>query len=208
MGLLGPNGAGKTTTLRMLAGLLKPHAGTTRIAGHDSHADGLHARRHLGFLTASTGLYERLTGREVLHTFGRLQGLSGAALTARVAAVSEELELGTFLDRRCGALSSGQRQRISIARAVVHEPQACVLDEPTATLDPPASLDILKLISRCRARGAAVLFSTHRLDEASEVCTRLLVMRKGRLVAQGTQAEVLAQAQADSLSKAFLTLVA
>ncbi len=204
VGLLGANGAGKTTTLRVLAGLLKPTSGRTRVAGHDSHLEGLAARRSLGFLTASTGLYERLTGREVLETFGQLSGLAGARLRTRIEALTTELELGAFLDKRCGALSSGQRQRISIARAVVHEPAACVLDEPTATLDPLASRDILELIVRSRARGAAVLFSTHRLEEAAEVCTRLLFMHRGNLVAQGTLAQVLEASGQPSLTRAFL----
>ena len=206
VGLLGPNGAGKTTTLRVLAGLLKPTHGSARIAGHDAHHDGLAARRQLGFLTSSTGLYERLTGREVLQTFGALQGLSGDALATRIEAVSAELELGDFLDQRCGAMSSGQKQRISIARAVVHEPLACVLDEPTATLDPLASREVLDFVSRVRARGRAVLFSTHRMEEAQELCTRLLVMRRGKIVAQGSLDDVLRAAGQPTLSKAFLAL--
>jgi sodium transport system ATP-binding protein len=206
VGLLGPNGAGKTTTLRLLAGLLKPTSGSARIAGHDAHADGLAARRQLGFLTASTGLYERLTGREVLRTFGALQGLSDAQLDARVETVSRELELTAFLDKRCGAMSSGQKQRISIGRAVVHEPLACVLDEPTATLDPIASREVLDFVSGIRAAGKAVLFSTHRMEEAQEVCTRLLVMREGKIVAQGSLEDILRTAGQPTLSKAFLAL--
>jgi len=206
VGLLGPNGAGKTTTLRLLAGLLKPTSGTARIAGHDAHHDGLAARRQLGFLTASTGLYERLTGREVLRIFGALQGLTDAQLDARVETVSRELELTAFLDKRCGAMSSGQKQRISIGRAVVHEPLACVLDEPTATLDPIASREVLDFVSGVRAAGKAVLFSTHRMEEAQEICTRLLVMRQGKIVAQGSLEDVLKAAGQPTLSKAFLAL--
>jgi sodium transport system ATP-binding protein len=204
VGLLGPNGAGKTTTLRVLAGLLTPAQGHARIAGLDVHAAPLEARKHLGFLTASTGLYERLTGREVLTTFGRLQGLDGEALERRVVEVAKELELEPFLDKRCGALSSGQKQRVSIGRAVVHDPAAYVLDEPTATLDPVASRDILELVRRAKERNKAVLFSTHRMEEAEYLCSRLLFMRQGKLVAQGTAADLRAQSGHERLTDAFL----
>lgn len=204
VGLLGPNGAGKTTTLRVLAGLLTPLQGAARLAGIPVRERPLEARLHLGFLTASTGLYERLTGREVLRTFGRLQRLDEATLERRIAEVAEELELAPFLDKRCGALSSGQKQRISIARAVVHDPAAYVLDEPTATLDPVASRDILELVRRAKARGKAVLFSTHRMEEAEYLCTRLLFMRRGKLVAEGTAAELQARSGHASLTDAFL----
>ncbi|MFO0594524.1 MAG: ABC transporter ATP-binding protein [Myxococcaceae bacterium] len=204
VGLLGANGAGKTTTLRMLAGLLTPLSGTASINGVKVADQPLEARRHLGFLTSSTGLYDRLTGREALEIFGRLQGLDGAALEARVNAIAAELELGDFLERRCGGLSSGQKQRVSIARAVVHDPAAYVLDEPTATLDPIASRDILDLVRRAQARQKAVLFSTHRMEEAEVLCTRLLIMRKGRVVAEGTTAELKARAGKASLTETFL----
>jgi sodium transport system ATP-binding protein len=204
VGLLGPNGAGKTTTLRVLAGLLRADRGRACINGLDVAVKPLEARRHLGFLTASTGLYERLTGREVLSTFGRLQGLDGDALQRRIAEVALELELEPFLDKRCGALSSGMKQRINIARAVVHDPTAYVLDEPTATLDPLASRDILQLVQRAKARNKAVLFSTHRMEEAEYLCTRLLFMRKGEIVARGTARELLAQSGRATLTDAFL----
>ncbi|MFZ5438791.1 MAG: ABC transporter ATP-binding protein [Myxococcota bacterium] len=204
VGLLGPNGAGKTTTLRVLAGLLTPASGTARVAGLELSVAPLEARRHLGFLTASTGLYERLTGREVLRTFGRLQRMDEARLDARIAELAQELELTAFLDKRCGALSSGQKQRISIARAVVHDPDVYVLDEPTATLDPVASREILELVRRAKARNKAVLFSTHRMEEAEYLCTRLIFMRAGKIVARGTSAELLAQSGQQTLTDAFL----
>jgi ABC-type multidrug transport system ATPase subunit len=204
VGLLGPNGAGKTTTLRMLSGLLSTSGGHCRLGGFDVHTHPLEARRQLGFLTASTNLYERLTGREVLRIFGELQGLSREALDARVAAVIDELELQAFVDQRCGTLSSGQKQRISIGRAVVHDPVACVLDEPTAALDPVASRDILSLVTRARDRGKAVLFSTHRMEEAEFLCSRLYFMRQGRVVAQGSPAELVERSGQRSLTAAFL----
>ena len=208
VGLPGPTGAGKTTTLRVLAGLLKPATGATRIGGRDMQTEPLEARRQLGFLTASTGLYERLTGRETLQTFGRLQRLDEATLESRISTLSEELELGAFIDKRCGALSSGQKQRINIARAVVHDPSAYVLDEPTATLDPLASRDILQLVQRAKARDKAVLFSTHRMEEAEYLCDRLLFMRGGKIVARGTSSELLAQSGKEKLTDAFLHFAA
>ena len=205
VGLLGPNGAGKTIALRVLAGLLTPSSGYARINGLDVQQQPVEARRHLGFLTSSTGLYERLTGREVLKTFGALHGLEGATLTQRIDEVIAELELQRFVDRRCGALSSGQKQRISIARAVVHDPLVYVLDEPTAALDPVAAKDILDLVRGAQARGKAVLFSTHRLDEVEQLCTRVVVIAGGRVVAEGTPSQI--KAGHESMTAAFLHLV-
>jgi sodium transport system ATP-binding protein len=204
VGLLGPNGAGKTTCLRVLSGLLTPTSGQTRINGFSVQHQALEARRHLGFLTSSTGLYERLTGREVMSIFGQLQGLSGERLEQQVAKMIDELELTAFVDKRCGTLSSGQRQRVSIARAMVHDPLACVLDEPTATLDPLASRDILELVQRAQQRQKAVIFSTHRMEEAEYLCTRLLFMRGGRVVAEGSVNDLLSRSGRTSLTAAFL----
>ncbi len=204
VGLLGPNGAGKTTCLRVLSGLLTPTSGQTRINGFSVQQQGLEARRHLGFLTSSTGLYDRLTGREVMSIFGQLQGLTAERLAQQVATMIDELELKAFVDKRCGTMSSGQRQRISIARAMVHDPLACVLDEPTATLDPLASRDILELVQRAQARKKAVIFSTHRMEEAEYLCSRLLFMRGGQVVAEGTVGDLLSRSGRTSLTAAFL----
>lgn len=207
VGLLGPNGAGKTTTLRMLAGLITPHAGRALIDGIDVQERPLEARARLGFMTASTGLYERLTAREVIETFGKLYGLDEARLEARMAELSKELELAAFLDQRCGSMSSGQKQRVSIARALVADPPAYVLDEPTATLDPLAARDILHLVTGARARGKAVLFSTHRMEEAEFLCTRICFLREGRVVAEGSPEELRKQSGQPSLTGAFLHFV-
>jgi len=204
VGLLGPNGAGKTTALRLLAGLLTPTAGRAVVDGIHVAASPLDARRRLGFLTATTGVYERLTGREVITTFGRLHGLSAQALEGRIEQLSRELGLASFLDRRCGALSGGQRQRISIARAVVHDPLAYVLDEPTAALDPLASKGILDLVREVRGLGKAVLFSTHRMEEAEFLCDRICFLRAGRLVATGTPAQLRERSGQATLTGSFL----
>ena len=204
VGLLGPNGAGKTTTLRMLAGLISPTKGSAKLCGVDLAVDPLAARRHLGFLTASTGLYDRLSVREILTTFGQLQGMTASQLDGRIATLAQELELTPFIDRRCGTLSSGQKQRASIARAVVHDPTVYVLDEPTAALDPLASTAILELVRSARARKKAVLFSTHRMEEAEFLCDRLSFLRQGRVVAEGTAAELRQTSGQPTLTGAFL----
>jgi sodium transport system ATP-binding protein len=204
VGLLGPNGAGKTTTLRMLAGLVTPTHGAARICGIQVASDPLGARRRLGFMTASTGLYARLTPRELLRTFGRLYAIPEAALGARIEELVAELDLTRFADRRCGMLSSGEKQRVSIARAIIHAPDAYILDEPTAALDPLASKAILDLVQTVRAQGRAVLFSTHRMEEADFLCDRILFLREGRIVAQGTPGELRGASGQASLTGAFL----
>jgi len=170
----------------------------------DVALDPIAARRKLGFLTASTGLYERLTPRELLRTFGELNRMEKSALAARIDAVARELELTPFLDKRCGSLSTGQKQRTSIARAVIHEPEIYVLDEPTAGLDPVASRAILELVQSARAHGKATLFSTHRMEEAEFLCDRLYFLRAGKVVAQGSPRELREQSGQPSLTGAFL----
>jgi sodium transport system ATP-binding protein len=204
VGLLGPNGAGKTTALRMLAGLISPTTGRACVSGIDVTAQPLEARRKLGFLTASTGLYARLTPREVMRTFGQLHGMSPEQIAQRTKAVVELLALEEFVDRRCGTLSSGQKQRASIARAIVHGPEAYVLDEPTSTLDPLAAKAILELVQRVRAEGKAVLFSTHRMEEADFLCDRIVFLRQGRVVAEGTPTQLRERSGQASLTAAFL----
>jgi len=208
-GLLGPNGAGKTTTLRILAGLLPPTGGAARIEDVDVASTPREAQRRLGFLTGGTGLYARLSGREVLHYFGALQGLAPAAVEARLATLATALDLTGLLDRRCEALSSGQKQRVSIARAVLHDPPVLILDEPTVGLDVLASRFLREYIAAERARGKAIIFSTHYLAEAELLCDRVGLMHQGRLLAEGPPAALRAQAaDAGSLEEAFLRLVA
>lgn len=204
VGLLGPNGAGKTTALRMLAGLLTPTSGRALVDGIDVAENALEARRKLGFLTTSTGLYDRLTPRELLTTFGKLHGMAQAALGARIDALVAQLEMKDFVDKRCAALSAGQRQRASIARAIVHDPVVYVLDEPTAALDPIAARAILDLVRTARSQGRAVLFSTHRMEEAEYLCDRLTFLRAGKAVAQGSARELLEKSGQTSLTGAFL----
>jgi sodium transport system ATP-binding protein len=165
-GLLGPNGAGKTTTLRVLAGILTPTSGRATVGGIDVAADPLGVRRRLGFLTNTTGLYARLTGRELLDYFARLFGLPPTEAEARVATLARALDLEPFFARRCESLSTGERQRLSIARAMLHDPAVLILDEPTAGLDVLASRFLRAFVRAERDRGKAVVFSTHYLAEA------------------------------------------
>jgi sodium transport system ATP-binding protein len=208
-GLLGPNGAGKTTTLRVLAGILAPTSGSATVAGVDVAADPHAVRGRLGFLTGTTGLYARLTGRELLAYFGRLHGLARAAIAERTALLARVLDLDPILDRRCEALSTGQRQRLSAARAVIHDPPVLILDEPTVGLDVLASRFLREFVRAERDRGKAVVFSTHYLAEAELLCDRIGLLHRGRLVAEGSPGELRARAGgASSLEEAFLRLVA
>jgi len=207
-GLLGPNGAGKTTTLRVLAGLLRPTEGVARIDGVDVGSDPRQAQRHLGFLTGTTGLYGRLTAREVLVYFGTLQDMPRPRIAARIDQLTDALDLRAILDRRCEALSSGQKQRISVARAVIHDPPVLILDEPTVGLDVLASRFLREYIGAERSRGKAVIFSTHYLAEAELLCDRIGLLYQGALLAEGHPRDLRAQAgDATSLEEAFLRLV-
>ena len=205
--LLGANGAGKTTALRCLATLLRPTSGTARIDGFDAAREPLEVRRRLGFLAASMGLYARLTARELLRYFANLQGLAGDAAEARVEDGVARFGLGEFADRLCGKLSTGQRQRVSIARAVVHDPPALVLDEPTLGLDVLSSESILRFIEDARGRGRAVLFSTHQMSEVELVADRVGVIAGGRLAAEGTVPQILERTGEPNLARAFLRIV-
>jgi sodium transport system ATP-binding protein len=205
--LLGANGAGKTTALRCLATLLRPTGGTARVAGNDVRTAPLQARASLGFLSASMGLYQRLTARELLEYFGRLQGMTGAALRERVEELVVLFEIEEFADRLCGTLSTGQRQRVSIARTVLHDPPVLILDEPTLGLDILSGRTIFAFIHTARMRKRAVLFSTHQMDEVELLADRVGVLAGGRLVAEGTVDELVERSGQKSLARAFLHIL-
>lgn len=192
VGLLGANGAGKTTTLRMLATLLKPTSGTARIAGCDVRTDPVGVRRRLGYVSATTGVPDRLSAREIFTSFGRLHGLTDDTLPQRVDTLLEQLDLTRCANRPAGRLSSGQRQRISLGRALVHDPPALVLDEPTNALDVIGARDLLALLARLRAEGHAILLSTHRLHEIENRCDRFVIIHGGGVVATGTRESLVA----------------
>ena len=208
VGLLGPNGAGKTTILRMLAGILTPSDGSASVGGVDTRDSAFEVKRKLGFLSGDTALYQRLTPREVLRYFGRLHGMSDAEIAARTTRLVEELRMADFADRRCGTLSSGQKQKTNIARAFLHDPPALILDEPTAMLDIVTGRFLLEAIALARAAGKAVLFSTHVMGEAEYLCDRVLLLYRGRIIDEGTVADLCARAgDAKTLTEAFLARI-
>jgi sodium transport system ATP-binding protein len=205
--LLGPNGAGKTSTLRMIATTLEPTSGTVRVQGHDVRSEPREVCRSIGFLTGNTAPYGRLTAREVVTYFGRLYGLADGAIRERIDAMAPALQMADFLDRRCDKLSMGQKQKVSIARTIVHDPPVLILDEPTAGLDVLAARAIMDLIRECRARSKTVLFSTHVMTEAEKLSDRVGILFEGRLVREGTAAELREATGTADLEGAFLKCV-
>ena len=206
-GLLGPNGAGKTTTLRLLSTVFKPSSGTATINGFDIQIQPQRVREQVGFLSAETGLYARLTAREMIAYFGRLYGLTPAAIAGRIEQISSILDMGDFLDARNDKLSTGQRQKVSIARTIVHDPPVMIFDEPAAGLDVLASRAIVTFIKRCRDEGKCVIFSTHRMDEAEKLCERIAIIHNGQIRACGTLQDLFNQSQKTGLEEAFLWFV-
>jgi len=205
--LLGPNGAGKTTALRCLATLIRPSGGTASICGVDVQEDPLEARRRIAFLSSSMGLYERLSALELITYFGRLHGLEGGVLQERVDEMVELFGLADFASRLCGKLSTGQRQRVSLARSLVHDPPVLILDEPTLGLDVLSGRTIHDFIIRERTRGKTILLSTHQMEEVELLADRVGVLRRGELVAEGTPTELVRMLGAPNLARAFLMLV-
>lgn len=207
-GLLGPNGAGKTTTLRMLAGILQPSEGSSWIAGHSMQENRLQAGQELGFLTGDMNLYERLNPVEILTYFAELYQVPKNEIKAKVEELVEMFEMEAFAKRHAGKLSTGQKQRVAIARTLVHDPKVIILDEPTTGLDIMASEMILGFIQKvAEEQGKTVIFSTHNLSEVERLCKRIGIIHKGNLIALGEVATVKAQKQKEDLATAFFELV-
>ena len=185
-GLLGANGAGKTTTLRLLATLLRPTRGSALVAGHDVVEASQQVRANVGFLAASTALYGRLTARETLMYFGRLNGLRPAQVAARTQQLADALGMHDFLDRRCETFSTGMKQKTSIARTLIHDPAVMIFDEPTVGLDIMAARTIVAFVRECRDRGKTVIYSTHIMSEVEKLCDVVGIIHGGRLLAEGT----------------------
>src|SRR5688500_13364902 len=192
-GLLGPNGAGKTTTLRCLATVLTPTSGTATIAGFDLRGEPESVRRSIGFLSANTGLYARLTPRETLRFFASLHGIKGDLLEARVDEVLTLFDITPYADRPNDRLSTGMKKRVGLARAAVHDPPVLILDEPTTGLDPIVSRTVEEAVLRLAAQGKCVLFSTHLLAQAEDICNRIGIIDQGRVIAEGSTPELCAR---------------
>jgi sodium transport system ATP-binding protein len=205
--LLGPNGAGKTTALRCLATLLAPTSGTAFVGDADVRDKPLTVRARIGFLAASMGLYERLTPVELLQYFGRLHHIEEPALDRRVSELVDVFDITPFVSQRCGTLSTGQAQRVSVARALVHDPPALILDEPTMGLDVLSGEVIYRFIEAERERGKAIVFSTHQMAEVELLADRVGVLSNGSLVAEGTPASLIERTGEPNLARAFLALV-
>jgi len=206
-GLLGPNGAGKTTTLRMLYTLLKPDAGSMRVDGIDPEAEPLQIKRALGVVPDSRGLYDRLSARENIRYYGRLQGLDKATIDQRIARMSEVLDMGAFIDRRTEGFSQGQRVKVAIARALIHEPRTVLLDEPSNGLDVMTTRALRGFLQQLRTEGRCVVLSTHIMQEVAALCDHIVIIAKGRVAAEGTADELLRRSGRDNLEDAFVHLI-
>jgi sodium transport system ATP-binding protein len=206
VGLLGPNGAGKTTTLRMLSGLMRPDAGTIRVDQVDVVADPIGAQTRMGLLPDSRGLYPRLTPVEHIEYFGRLHGIDGPALAERTQALLARLGLNEVANRRVSGFSQGERTKVALARALVHQPRNVILDEPTNGLDVMSTRAMRELIRGLRRDGCCVLFSSHIMQEVSALCDRIVVVAHGTVVADGTPDELRTLTGHDNLEDAFVAL--
>lgn len=206
-GLLGVNGAGKTTLLRMLSTVIKPTEGGASVAGYDVVTQSEQVRASIGFLSTSTALYGRLTGREILQYFGGLYGLESNLVRERIEFVVEKLRLHEFVDRLCDKLSTGQKQRVSIARAILHDPPVLFFDEPTAGLDVVTAQTIMEFIEECRERNKTVVFSTHIMSEAERLCDQIAVIHAGEIRGEGSVKSLMESAGEPTMERAFLKLV-
>ena len=207
-GLLGANGAGKTTTLRMLATILEPTEGTAVICGHDVVEAPEKVRANVGFLSTATALYPRLTAQELVEYFGRLNGLGEATLKKRVDDIFNRLDMNSFRDRRCDKLSTGMIQKTSIARTLVHDPPVMIFDEPTNGLDIMSARTITAFIRECRDNGKTVIFSTHIMSEVEKLCDVIGIIQSGKLLSEGTLAQLRGQFHEHDLEEIFVKVVA
>lgn len=205
--LLGPNGAGKTTMLRMIATMLKPSGGTITVGGFDVVREPVEVRRRIGFLTGNTGLYDRLTPDEMIRYYADLYGMDGQTYARRRGEIYSLLGIHEFAGRRIGKLSSGMKQKVSLARTIIHDPEVVVFDEPTAALDVVTSRAIIQLIKQCREENKTVIFSTHRMGEVSLLSDDLAIIHRGSLIFSGTYKDFETQMQTRSVEDEFVRLV-
>src|SRR3989475_128526 len=206
-GLLGANGAGKTTTLRMLATILEPTDGTATVFGYDVVEQPEKVRANVGFLSTATALYPRLTSQEMVEYFGRLNGLDENTLKRRVDEIFGRLDMDGFRDRPCDKLSTGMKQKVSIARTLVHDPPVMIFDEPTLGLDVMTARTIVEFIRECRNRGKTVIFSTHVMSEVEKLCDNIGIIHDGKLLAEGSLRELRAKCGEQDLEEIFVKVV-
>jgi sodium transport system ATP-binding protein len=206
-GLLGPNGAGKTTTLRMLATILSPTSGTATVAGFDVGSQPDAVRERIGFLATETGLYDRFSARETLRFFGRINRLSDAAIRTRSDEIFHALSMTALADRRVGTFSTGEKQKLSLARSILHDPPVLILDEPTFGLDVMSARAVVETIEMIRAQGRTILLSTHIMRIAEKLCDRVGILHRSRLHAVGSVSELKARFGGEDLEEAFFAAV-
>ena len=206
-GLLGPNGAGKTTIIRTIATVLAPTQGTAEVLGFDIIKDPEEVRKNIGVLTTDIGIYERFSGRENLRYFGELYGLSKKALEERINELADLLEMQDFIDRRAGKYSTGMKQKLAIARSVIHNPKIIIFDEPTAGLDVLASQTVLEFMRQSQKPGGCVIFSTHQMNDAEKLCKRVVIIHKGKVVANDAVEALKQKVGAKDLEDVFMKMV-
>ncbi|MGA2033384.1 MAG: ATP-binding cassette domain-containing protein [Thermoguttaceae bacterium] len=205
--LLGPNGAGKTTALRILSTLLRPTEGTVTVNGFDVRTQAAQVRRHIGFLSVNTAVYDRMTGWEMVEYFGRLYGMAPAELTARMEHLFERLAMNDLRDVLGAKMSSGMKQKVSIARAIVHDPPVLIFDEATAGLDVLVARALLRTVAELRDHGKCILFSTHIMREVERLCDRVAILHRGRILAEGSLEELREQHHEQDLEELFFQLI-
>ena len=206
-GLLGPNGAGKTTALRILSTVLQPTSGTATVAGYDVVTQAAQVRRHIGFMSANTAVYDRMTGWEMVEYFGRLYGIPRPALRDRMEMLFDRLKMNDCRDVLGAKMSTGMKQKVSVARAVVHDPPVLIFDEATAGLDVLVARALLNTVAELRDQGKCIVFSTHIMREAEKLCDRIAIVHRGQILAEGTLEELRDRHHQRDLEELFFQLI-
>jgi sodium transport system ATP-binding protein len=206
-GLLGPNGAGKTTAMRILCTVLQPTEGRARIAGFDVATQPIEVRRHIGFLSSNTAIYDRMSAWELVEYFGLLYGMDRTRLRERMEGIFEMLQMNHFRDMLGAKMSTGMKQKVSIARAIVHDPPVLIFDEPTAGLDILVARAVMQNIDQLRALGKCILFSTHIMREVERLCDRVAILSRGQIQASGTLTELRERYEENDMEELFFNLV-
>jgi sodium transport system ATP-binding protein len=206
-GLLGPNGAGKTTCLRIISTVLRPTSGSAVVAGYDVATQPEEVRARIGFMSGNTGIYDRMTAREMVEYFGRLYGLEEDALQQRIEEIFETLQMHEISDRLGSKMSTGMKQKVSIARTIIHDPPVLVFDEPTTGLDVLVARAVVKAIESLRDQGKCIIFSTHIMREVEKLCDRIAIIHKGKILATGTIDELESEYDEPDMEELFFELI-